>query len=334
MKYAFFQENLFNFNGNAAIEIGDPMAAQGIVLNGDHLVFGGDVVLLPAFKVLVDVVGNGALGANAVIFAGDIGIGGVGKIAQVQPPHPITDGVLQLINNPSTTSLDLSGVAISDHDLPVIYQNLSNNQNISFVDFSNNPLITAHSVVNLYNNHHHGLVSADFTGCGIDLPRFGHLAESSIYQSPLVSCRFGAVNLLSVKAEAATPILSTLHSFLGPKSSFNINNPEHRESLIHFFKSPKAQKALKWLSENSQEVDLIFKGDVFARALDSLRDYNLFHLKGVCKTISDKESCLIPDDALPNILSYLSFDDILRSPAPVIEEVVLVGDDIALAGGE
>lgn len=294
---------------------------------GDHAVFGGDVLVLPAFKV-IDIVGNAA----AIEIGGDIQIGGGAiKFVQAQLPHPITDGVLQLISSPDTTGLDLSGAAISDRDLPVIYQSLPSNQNISFINFSNNPLITVHSVVNLYNNHHHGVVSADFTGCGIDLPLLGHLAESSIYQSPLVSCRFGAVNLLSVKAEAATAILRTLHSFLGPKGSFHISDPEHRQALIHFFKSPKAQKALKWLSENSQEVDLIFKGDAFARALSSLRDYNLFHLKGVCKTISDKESCLIPDDALPNILSYLSFDDILRTP--VVEEVVLVGEEIALAGG-
>lgn len=318
MKHHFFQEGIINFDGDAGLV--DLNGANGIVFGAittGEIVFGK-----------IDAFADIAVGRNAgeIVF-NDIGIQFGGAVKQLS--HPIVGEALQSISDPSTTSLDLSGAALSDHNLSVIYQSLPTNQNISFINFSNNPLITARSVIHLYNIHNHGVVSADFTDCGIDLALLnGQLAELSIYQSPLVSCRFGAVNLLSVKAETATAILSTLHSFLGPKSSFDISNPEHRQSLVHFFKSPKAQKALKWLSENSQDPDLVFKGDAFVKGLQSLRDYNLFHLKGVCKTVSDKESCLILHDALPNILSYLSFDDILRSPPPIIEETVLVGEEI------
>lgn len=303
--------------------------------NAGAVVFGGPGGIigkfgnLPLFQFGEDQRINAEFGGNA----GEVVFGGVGgiqivlgqKIVGDVAGTPLINMALQSINDQSTTSLDLSGTELSDHNLPVIYQNLPNNQNISFVNFSNNPMINTHSVVHLCNDHNHSLVSVDFTGCNINVDSFNHqLVQSSIDQSPLVSCRFGDVNLLPEKAQAATAILSNLHSFLGPEGTFDIGNPGHRQALIHFFKSPKAQKALKWLSENIQDHGLVFKGDAFVTSLQTLRDYNLFHLKGVCKTIADKESCLIPHDALPNILSYLSFDDIVFDD--MVEMVVVTGD--------
>lgn len=316
MKHHFFQEGVINFAGNASVV--DFNGKNGVVFTKN--VDLGDGVFI-AKTVAFDAI---TIGGNAgeIVFK-DIGIqfGKANVDNNNGPVNPIVDEAVELINDPSTTSLDLSGTGITDPDLSVVQRNLPNNQNISFVNFSNNPLINTHSVIHLCNDHNHSLISADFTGCNINVDSFNaQLAESLIYQSPLVSCRFGAVNLLFAKAEAAIAILSNLNSFLGTNSTFDIGNPEHRQSLIRFFKSPKAQKALKWLSENNQDLGLVFKGDAFVRELQILQSYHLFYLKGVCKTIDDQESCLIPHDALPNALSYLGFDDITE------EVVVLAGD--------
>ncbi|MBN8512186.1 MAG: hypothetical protein J0L79_04045 [Rickettsiales bacterium] len=317
MKHHFFQEGVINFAGNAGVV--DFNGANGVVFT-KAIVPGAVVIGKIGDFAAITIGGN----AGEIVF-NDIGIkfGGAKIIVDNNngPVNPIVDEAVALINDPSTTSLDLSGTGITDPNLSLVQRNLPNNQNISFVNFSNNPLINTHSVIHLCNDHNHSLISVDFTGCNINVDSFNaQLAESSIYQSPLVSCRFGSVNLLFTKAEAAIAILSNLHSFLGTNSTFDISNPEHRQSLIRFFKSPKAQKALKWLSENNQDLGLVFKGDAFVRELQILQSYHLFHLKGVCKTIADQESCLIPHDALPNALSYLSFDDIVE------EVVVLAGD--------
>lgn len=200
-----------------------------------------------------------------------IEFGEVQKIVDVSEQHTM-DSILQSINDSKTIGLDLVGRGLTDHDLSVIQQHLPNNQNISFAYFNDNPMINTRSVVNLCNDPRHSLTFVDFAGCNIDVDLLNaQLEKSSIYQSSLLVCKFGYADddddadvdayaiLLPTKAETAFTILSFVE-----KNSFDISNPEHRQTLVHFLQSPKAQKTLKDYYEN------------ILHSFDPLHDWNTF----------------------------------------------------------
>lgn len=297
MKHIFFQDNnAINFAGNGAVNF---VGAKALMLH--HGLGGnGNLIFLPAHGVPA----NGA-----------INVFGHG--------NPILGEAINLINNPDTTSLDLSGTNISDNVTAHIINVLPQNQNITLVNFSNNPMITNDTVGNVLDNCHNQLVSVDFTNCGVNLGLVGQapVFTTTIYQSPLVSCRFGDTNLFEEKERGAKDIIKLLYSFIS-SGAFDVTNLEHISTLIHFAKSPKAQKALKWLSENSPELNLLSQGEDFVLKVNKFVNNNILILKGICKELNEESLLFLPQELLLEILSYVDFDDILSpSQTITIEEV-------------
>ncbi len=108
---------------------------------------------------------------------------------------------------------------------------------------------------------------------------------------------------------------------------FDLNSAQERENLIKFISSPKAQKALKWLSQNSEELGLkAVVGEEFVLLLNRLANEHMFYLKGICKGFKE-ESLLasLPPESLFKILSYLEFNDILTNSDPLAENVEVLG---------
>ena len=116
---------------------------------------------------------------------------------------------------------------------------------------------------------------------------------------------------------------------------FDLNSAQERENLIKFISSPKAQKALKWLSQNSEELGLkSVVGEEFVLLLNRLANEHMFYLKGVCKGFT-AESLLakLPPEGLFKILSYLEFNDILPSSGS-LENVEVLGSSFVEEGNE
>ncbi len=267
---------------------------------------------------------GGNVPGNLVFFGGGAQV--IGPIGFAQA-DPIVEGAIATINNPETTSLDLSNTNLNNSQLQIICQHLQNNQNIEFIDLSNNH-ITPLGLLNFINAHHN-IVSANFSGCQMNLDQAQDLVtmELNIYQSPLINFTFGDTNLLAQRKEDASVIMNVLYKML---SSFDLDSSQERETLIKFIFSPKAQKALKWLSQNSEDLDLQVVGEQFVFLLNRMAKENIFYLKAVCKELNtDSDFFSLAHETFSEILSSLSLQDIILSTTatgPVIEEVNVLGN--------
>ena len=296
--------------------------------NIGHLAIGGN----GGFVIgdIINFAGNAAInlggnaGAKILNIGGAVAMGGanLGIIHLAPPIDPIVQGAIITISNPATTSVDLSHLQISDYQLQQICPHLSINPNIEFVDFSLNQITT--TGLQSFITTPHTIVSTNFSACPIDIAPL-ILVEQSIYQSPLINCTIGdGFNLLAPRQEKATVIMNALYKML---NHFDLNSAQERENLIKFISSPRAQKALKWLSQNSEELGLkSVVGEEFVLLLNRLANENMFYLKGVCKGFTE-ESLLstLPPESLSEILSYLKFNDILPSTASLGENVEVLG---------
>ena len=337
MKHIFFNngaagigELAMNANGNWVVGDNINFAGNGAIIFG---IDGAGAINIGGAKILN---ANGALGDNmAINIAGAINIGGAkilnangalakaganqGHIPQVDP---IIEGAIVTISNPETTSLSLAHLELRDHHLPQLCPHLSSNSNIEFIDFSGNQI--SETGLHYFIHSSHNVVSASFIACPIDITQLA-LVEPSIYQSPLIHCTIvDGLNLLAQRQENATVIMNSLYKIL---DYFDLESAQERENLIKFISSPRAQKALKWLSQNSEELGLkAVVGEKFVLLLNKLANENMFYLKGVCKEFSE-ESLLttLPPENLFKILSYLEFNDILHSVDPLAKNVEVLG---------
>ncbi len=178
----------------------------------------------------------------------------------------------------------------------------------------------------------HNIVSANFSGCPIDTNPVQYLLDivHNIYQSPLISCTVNNENIFAQKEQDTTGIMNVLYKML---NSFDLNSAQEREALIKFVSSPQAQKALKWLSQNSDELDLKVVGEQFVFLLNRMANENMFYIKGVCKEFNEEAFFFgLPNDMLFSILSYLNLKDILPTPGPVVlEDDIIDLQDILLS---
>lgn len=203
---------------------------------------------------------------------------------------------------------------------------MRNNPNIEFIDFSNNPI--THYGLQQFITTHPDIVSTNFSGCPIDTNRPNLILDIpvTIHQTPFINCTFGNANLLTQRTDDAKAMMNVLYNML---ESFNLNSPEERQALIKFIFSPRAQKALKWLSQNSEEQDLQVVGEQFVFLLNRMAQENIFYLKAICKELNDGSFFFnIPQEAFFDILSYLDLKDIVLSATdtgPVVEEVQALG---------
>ncbi len=244
---------------------------------------------------------------------------------------PIIEGAIVTINNPETTSLSLSHLQLADHQLQQICPYLSRNSNIEFIDYSGNQI--SETGLQYFINAPYNVVYANFSACPIDTTQLV-LVDQSIYQSPLIHCAIGdGINLLAQRQKNATVIMNTLYKIL---DYFDLESAQERENLIKFILSPRAQKALKWLSQNSEELGLkAVIGEEFVLLLNKLANEHMFYLKGVCKEFNE-ESLLasLPPESLFKVLSYLEFNDILTSSGPLAENVDVLGNFSTVEGDD
>ena len=243
---------------------------------------------------------------------------------------PIVEGVIVTISNPETTSLALSHLELRDHQLQQLCPHLSRNSNIEFIDFSDNQISEAG--LQYFISFPHDVISANFSACPIDITH--PAVDRSIYQSPLIHCIIGdGTNLLAQRQENATVIMNSLYKIL---DYFDLESAQDRENLIKFISSPRAQKVLKWLSQNSEELGLdAVVGKEFVSQLNRLANEHMFYLKGICKEFNEESSLAsLPAESLFKILSYLEFNDILPSSGPLGENVEVLGSSFVEEGNE
>jgi len=313
--------NNINFADNGAVIFG--IGGAGGVIN----IGGGNILNLN--EALVDniFINNG--GAKIFNANGAFAMGG-GNPGHIPLVDPIVEGAIVAISNPETTSLALSHLELRDHQLQQLCPHLSINSNIEFIDFSVNQI--SETGLHFFISSPHDVISANFTACPIYITH--PAVDRSIYQSPLIHCAIGdGINLLAQRQENATVIMNSLYKIL---DCFDLESAQERENLIKFILSPRAQKALKWLSQNSEELGLkSVGGEKFVLLLNKLANENMFYLKGVCKEFSE-ESLLttLPPENIFKILSYLEFNDILPSDSPLGENVEVLGSFFVEEGDE
>jgi hypothetical protein len=325
MKHAFF-------NHEAAV-IGDLAINANVPwIVGDNINFANNGAAIFGIGGAGAIDFNGAAGDNIVIGAEAFGAAKIlhNGVIIIGGADPIIEGAMVTISNPETTSLALSHLELRDHHLQQICPHLSSNPNIEFIDFSVNQI--SETGLHFFINSPHDVISANFTACPIYITH--PAVDRSIYQSPLIHCAVGdGINFLAQRQENATVIMNSLYKIL---NHFDLESAQERKNLIKFISSPTAQKALKWLSQNSEELGLkSVVGEEFVLLLNRLANEHMFYLKGVCKGFTE-ESLLakLPPESLFNILSYLEFNDILPSVGPLGENVVVLGSSFVEEGDE
>ena len=240
---------------------------------------------------------------------------GIGDGLVIQANPAIQDALFHIQSNDCQV-LDLSRGGYDSDQLTQIISNIEKNTSLLSLNLSDNNLrLTSFSMFTSTGQ----LVNIDFSHNPFITNSFMaflvRCGNKSIFKSPLVFCMVEEVNCLPEKEQEAIQLMMSLNNIIRPSSvssssSSSSSSPtldiNDYSIFIQFARNLNIRSIVKYFSEYNANYS-----NIFCEISQFVND-NLLMLKGVCKQINTGSMLItLPEDALHNIMSFLSFEDII-----------------------